>query len=54
MLLDDIHERPHDVPDMDMKSGKMKGMKRVRDIFQSEIVLNIEDAARFKTLTEIK
>lgn len=54
VLLDDIHERPHDVPDMDMKSGKMKGMKRVRDIFQSEIVLNIEDAARFKTLTEIK
>lgn len=54
VLLDDIHERAHEVPEVDMKSGRMKGMKRVRDIFQSEIQLTAEDGARFKKLTEIK
>ena len=54
VLLDDIHERSHEVPDIDLKTNKMKGTKRVRDVFQSEITLNAEDGQRFKNLTQIK
>lgn len=50
VLLDDLHERSRDVPDVDIKSNKVKGMKRVRDVFQSEIILNAEDNTRFKAL----
>lgn len=50
VLLNDIHERSRDVPDVDIKSNKVKGMKRVRDVFQSEIILNAEDNTRFKAL----
>lgn len=53
VLLDDIHERSHEVPDIDLKTNKMKGTKRQRDVFQSEITLSAEDANRFKTLTQI-
>lgn len=53
VLLDDIHERSQDVPDVDLKTNKMKGMKRQRDTFQSEIYLNAEDAARFEQLTSL-
>jgi hypothetical protein len=47
VLLDDLHERAHEVPDVDPKSRIVKGMKRVRDIFQSEILLSKEDAEKF-------
>lgn len=50
VLLDDLHERSRDVPDVDLKTNKMKGMKRQRDVFQSEILLNAEDNAKFKAL----
>jgi len=53
VLLDDLHERSQDVPDVDLKTNKMKGMKRQRDTFQSEIYLNAEDAARFEQLTSL-
>lgn len=53
VLLDDIHERSQDVPDIDLKTNKMKGTKRQRDTFQSEIYLNAEDAARFEQLTSL-
>lgn len=53
VLLDDLHERSQDVPDIDMKTNKMKGTKRQRDTFQSEIYLNAEDAARFEQLTSL-
>lgn len=53
VLLDDIHERSHEVPDIDLRTNKMKGTKRQRDVFQSEITLSVEDANRFKTLTQI-
>lgn len=53
VLLDDIHERSHEVPDIDLRTNKMKGTKRQRDVFQSEINLSAEDAARFKNLTQI-
>jgi len=54
ILMDDIHERSHDVADVDVKTNKMKGTKRQRDVFQSEITLYKEDTVRFKNLTQIK
>ena len=53
VLLDDLHERSQDVPDIDPKTNKMKGTKRQRDTFQSEIYLDAEDAARFEQLTSL-
>ena len=53
VLLDDLHERSQDVPDVDLKTNKIKGTKRQRDTFQSEIYLNAEDAARFEQLTSL-
>jgi hypothetical protein len=53
VLLDDLHERSQDVPDIDLKTNKMKGTKRQRDTFQSEIYLDAEDAARFEQLTSL-
>jgi hypothetical protein len=53
VLLDDLHERAQDVPDIDIKTNKMKGTKRQRDTFQSEIYLNAEDALRFEQLTSL-
>ena len=53
VLLDDLHERSTDVPDIDLKTNKMKGMKRQRDTFQSEVYLTAEDAARFEQLTSL-
>ena len=54
VLLDDLHERSQEVPDIDLKTNKMKGVRRQRDTFQSEIYLNAEDAARFRKLIELQ
>lgn len=53
VLLDDLHERSQDVPDIDLKTNKMKGTKRQRDTFQSEVYLSPEDAARFEQITSL-
>jgi hypothetical protein len=53
VLLDDLHERAQDVPDVDPRTGKPKGVKRQRNMFQSEIYLESEDAKRFYELTAI-
>jgi hypothetical protein len=50
ILLDDIHERPEDVPEV--KNGKMVGQKRVRNVFQTEINLFDEDVTRFNNLNK--
>lgn len=50
ILLDDIHERPEDVPEV--KNGKVIGQKRVRNVFQTEINLFDEDAIRFNNLNK--
>jgi len=54
VLLDDLHERSRDVEDIDLKTNKMKGYKRQRDTFQSEIYLDPTDAIRFYEATSIK
>jgi hypothetical protein len=53
VLLDDLHERAQEVPDINPKTGKMTGMKRERNTFQSEIYLNKEDGERFLDFTEL-
>jgi hypothetical protein len=53
ILLDDLHERAQEVPDVDPRTNKVKGMKRQKNTFQSEIYLEPEDAQRFFELTSI-
>ena len=53
VLLDDLHERAQEVPEIDPRTNKMKGMKRQKNTFQSEIYLEQEDANRFYELTSI-
>jgi hypothetical protein len=53
ILLDDLHERSQEVPDVDVRTNKVKGVKRQRNTFQSEIYLEPEDAKRFFELTSI-
>lgn len=53
VLLDDLHERVQEVPEINPKTGKVGGMRRERNTFQSEIYLDKEDGARFLKLTGI-
>lgn len=53
VLLNDVHERAEEVPDIDFKTQKVKGMKRQRSTFQSQIVLTGDDIARFKEATSV-
>ena len=50
ILLDDLHERSEEVPDV--KNGKVVGQKRERHTFQTEINLLDEDATRFNNLNK--
>lgn len=54
VLLDDLHERAQEVPDVDPKTNKMKGTKRVRNTFQSEIYLDPADAIKFYAVTSVQ
>jgi hypothetical protein len=54
VILDDFHERVEQEPDIDPKTNKMKGFKRVRNTYQSNIMLSEEDALRFQKLTNIE
>ena len=53
VLLDDMHERAQEVPDVDPKTKRMKGMKRERNMYQTEIFLDADDAKRFFELTGV-
>jgi len=48
LVLDDIHERSEQVPDV--KNGKVVGSKRERNTFQTEITLTGEDITKFHNL----
>lgn len=50
VLLDDIHERSIEVPDINPKNGQAKGYKRERNTYQTEIYLSAEDSERFVKL----
>ena len=47
VLLNDIHERTTETPNISVKSNKVTGTVRKRDTFQSEIYLSKEDGERF-------
>lgn len=50
VLLDDAHDRSEDVPDVDPKTGKQRGIKRQRNTYSTEISLVDEDVTRFHNL----
>jgi hypothetical protein len=52
IILDDFNERVTEQPDIDLKTNKMRGFKKVRETVQSEIELNADDAQKFIKLTE--
>jgi len=54
VILDDFNERVTDKPDIDLKTNKFRGMKKVRETIQSEIILSAEDGNRFYKLTSIE
>jgi hypothetical protein len=54
IILDDFNERVTEQPDIDLKTNKFKGIKKVRETVQSEIELNADDALKFIKLTEYK
>lgn len=54
ILLDDIHERSTEVPDINPKNGVVKGYKRERNTYQTEIYLSPEDSERFVKLMNIE
>lgn len=53
VLLDDIHERAVETPNINPKTNKMVGITRKRDVYQSEIHLHGEDIVNFKKATNI-
>ncbi len=52
VVLDDLHERTEESPNVNPKNGKVIGTKKNLVIYQSEIHLDEEDTIRFKNLTE--
>ena len=54
VILDDFNERVTQEPDIDTRSNKFKGYKKVRQTIQSEIILSAEDGERFFKLTNIE
>jgi predicted translin family RNA/ssDNA-binding protein len=53
VLMDDIHERTMEQPNIDLKTNMLKGVIRKRDVYQSEIHLTGDDIVRFKNSTNI-
>ena len=51
VLLNDIHERTTESPNINTKNNKVNGMVRKRDTYQSEIYLSPEDGERFYKIT---
>ena len=50
LVLDDLHERSEQVPDINPKNGTVRGQKRERHTYQTEITLTGEDVKRFNNL----
>lgn len=54
VILDDFNERVFEEPDINTKTNKVVGKKRVRETVQSQIELSPEDGKRFFSLTNIE
>lgn len=48
VLLDDLHERAVETPNINPKTNKMIGVTRKRDVYQTEIYLEGDDVVRFQ------
>ncbi len=53
VLLDDLHERVKEVPNVNTKSNKVTGIRKQVEVFQSEIYLSGEDIERFYEQTKL-
>jgi len=54
VLLDDMHERTTEVPNINVKTNKMVGTKKKVDVYQTEAYLYGEDIERFRKLTNVE
>ena len=54
VLLDDIHERIKEVPNINTKTNKVIGMKKVSEVFQTEVYLQGKDIERFESITKFE
>lgn len=53
ILLDDMHERTREVPNINPKTNKVTGTKKVTEVYQTEVYLYGENIERFRNLTNI-
>lgn len=53
VLLDDLHERVKEVPNISLKKDKITGIRKQVEVFQSEIYLSGEDIERFYEQTKL-
>lgn len=53
ILLDDMHERTKEVPNINTKTNKVIGTKKVTEVYQTEVYLQGEDIQRFELITNI-
>ena len=53
VLLDDLHERVKEVPNINTHSNKVTGVRKQVEVFQSEIYLSGEDIERFYEQTKV-
>ena len=53
VLLDDLHERVKEVPNINTHSNKVTGVRKQIEVFQSEIYLSGEDIERFYEQTKL-
>ena len=53
ILLDDMHERTREVPNINPKTNKVTGTKKVTEVYQTEVYLYDEDIERFRNLTKL-
>ena len=54
VLLDDMHDRIREVPNINPKTNKVIGTKKITEVYQTEVYLQGEDIERFKEITESK
>nr|QPI16442.1 MAG: hypothetical protein NIOZUU157_00335 [Virus NIOZ-UU157] len=54
VLLDDMHERITEVPNINTKTNKVIGTKKKVEVYQTEAYLYGEDIKRFRKLTNIE
>jgi hypothetical protein len=54
VLLDDMHQRTTEVPNINLKTNKLVGTKKKVEVYQTEAYLYGEDINRFRKLTNIE